>query len=243
MDIAQAHARVERFRFIAFDSKESAASAATKALAEPAAALIAPEFLSQVLAEPPAPLPPSFSEEQMEQAKQEAYQKGLTAGKQQAEAERNKAAEEQAAAIKALLQMLPNQITLASEGHQKFLTSQHEIMQKLAMAIARKVAGDALKREPTHSVETLLKECMELFAGNERIVIFVAVQRYEGLKQSIDSIKPLLKDFKGEVIIEGDKTLGEYDCRVEWKSGAALHSSDHLWAEIENIVKKTALSS
>jgi flagellar biosynthesis/type III secretory pathway protein FliH len=167
---------------------------------------------------------------------------GIIAGRRAAEDERNIAAEEQASATKTLLQMISNHITFASEAHQRFLKSQHTLVQKLSLAIARKVAGDALKREPMHSVEALVKECVALFAGNERIMIFVAAQKYEGLKQSIDTIKPLLKDFQGEIIIEGDDSLQEHDCRVEWKSGEALFSEELLWSEIDQIVKKTVLS-
>lgn len=245
MNVSGSNSRVERFRFLSFDEKEQQAEIlAQKPVAaelEQSPSLL--EALPVVTAEIAPPPPPTYSEAQMEQAKQEAYQQGIQAGRAEAEAARDKAAEELAATTKSLLQVISNRISIASEEHTRFLKQQHDLMLNLSMAVARKVAGDALKREPQASVQVLLKECTALFAGNERITVFVPTQRYEGLKLAIDTIIPQLKDFQGQLEIQGDDTLTDNDCRVEWKSGMAEHNAELLWTEIEQIVKKTPLSS
>lgn len=245
MNVSGSNTRVERFRFLSFNEKDKQADAAAHtpaAAAEPEQAPALADPLAHVTAETPPP-PPTFSETQMEQAKLEAHQRGMQAGRAEAEAARNKAEEEQASATKSLLQVISNRISIASEEHTRFLKHQHDLMLSLSLAIARKVAGDALKREPQTSVQVLLKECMGLFAGNERIIVYVPAARYEGLKQAIDTIIPQLKDFQGQLEIQGDDALAENDCRVEWKSGMAEYNAELLWTEIEQIVKKTPLSS
>ena len=244
MNVSGSNSRVERFRFLSFNEKGKPVDvpAHTPTTTE-TTELSMVDALASVAPEDAPPPPPSFSEQQLEQAKQEAFQQGVVAGRNEAETARNKAAEEQAAAVKSLLQMISNRITIASEEHTRFLKQQHELLLNLSMAVARKVAGDALKREPQTSVQALLKECMGLFAGNERITVFVPTQRYEGLKQAVDTIIPQLKDFQGQLEIQGEDALAENDCRVEWKSGMAEYNAELLWTEIENIVKKTPLSS
>lgn len=245
MNVSAPNTRVERFRFLSFNEKDKQAEllAQKPATAETDQVSSLADALASVAAEAAPPPPPTFSEAQMEQAKQEAHAQGMKAGRAEAEATRNKAAEEMASATKSLLQMISNRISIASEEHTRFLKLQHELMLNLSMAVARKVAGDALKREPQASVQVLLKECMALFAGNERVTVFVPTGRYEGLKLAIDTILPQLKDFQGQLEVQGDDTLAENDCRVEWKSGMAEHNAELLWAEIEQIVKKTPLSS
>lgn len=245
MNVSAPNTRVERFRFLSFNEKDKQAEllAQKPATAEAEQASSLADALASVAAENAPPPPPTLSEAQMEQAKQEAHAQGMQAGRAEAEAARNKAAEEMASATKSLLQVISNRISISSEEHTRFLKAQHELMLNLTLAIARKVAGDALKREPQTSVQALLKECVGLFAGNERIIVFVPTARYEGLKQAIDTIIPQLKDFQGQLEIQGEDTLAENDCRVEWKSGMAEHNADLLWTEIEQIVKKTPLSS
>ncbi len=245
MNVSGSNTRVERFRFLSFSEKEKQEKllAQNAAAPEPEQATSLADALASVADEAAPPPPPTFSEAQLEQARQEAHQQGRQAGHAEAEAAHNKAAEEQASATKALLQVISNRISIASEEHTRFLKAQHGLMLNLSMAVARKVAGDALKREPQASVQVLLKECMTLFAGNERVTVFVPAVRYEGLKLAIDTILPQLKDFQGQLEVQGDDTLDENDCRVEWKSGMAEHNAELLWTEIEQIVKKTPLSS
>lgn len=241
MNVAGSYSRVERFRFVAFDAKDAPAPTPGPVPASTATEIaILPPDLPEQSAPPPVP---TFTLEQLEAEKREAFERGIAEGKTLAEKSQNKLAAEQASATLALLQVIANRIALAGEDQQRFLKNQHQLVLNLSLGIARKVAGDALKREPLHSVEKLIKDCFELFAGNERIAIFVAPQRYEGLKLATDTLRPLLKDFKGELVIEGDETITENDCRIEWKSGAAEFNAERLWNEIEQVVRKTPLSS
>jgi flagellar assembly protein FliH len=239
MTLIETHMRVARYQFTSFDTEEPA-QLLTSALAGHA-----PQG-EDVMAVPEIdlpPPPPTFSEQEMEQAKQAAYQEGRSAGQLEAEAKINKAAEESAAAMQALLDVIANRITLASEEHTQFLKNQQDIILKVTLAIARKIAGEALKNDPYASVESLLKECMGLIAGSERIVLTVTPQKSDDLRRCIGVLKTLLHDFGGEIIIEQDASFADNDCRVEWKNGQASHSEEAVWTEIESLLKKTTLTT
>ena len=247
MATVETHARVERYKFTSFDANEPAKPVVT-AEQPPAAASVHsnPSDVMGHLQEqepPPPPPPPTYSEAELQAVKQAAFQSGLAAGKQEAEAKRDKEAEEAAASLRNLLEVIANRVTLASETHASLLKSQQELNLKLSLGIARKIAGDALKREPYSSVEALLKECTGLIGGQERIVIFVSPQKIEGLRQSVESLKPHLQNFEGEVVIEQDESLADNDCRIEWKNGQATRDTETLWADIESLLRKTVLTS
>ena len=223
----ESHARVERYKFTSFDGSETAKPVVTETAPAPAQSAQS-ELMAHIQEQeaPPPPPPPSFSEQEMEAAKQAAYQSGLTAGAQAADARRDKEAEDAASSLRSLLEVIANRVTLASEDHSRLLKNQQELNLKLSLGIARKIAGDALKREPYSSVEALLKECNGLIGGQERIVISVSPQKADGLRQSAESLKPYLQNFEGEMVIEADEAIADNDCRIEWNLGS-IQSGGH----------------
>lgn len=242
MAVVGSHMRVERYRLASLTGEEPLA-AILEAQAE-GAKQHSPQEQAAPAAEiaPPPPPPPTFSEQEMALAKQLAFQEGLLAGKKEAEAARDKEAEEQAATLQSLLGLVANRVTIASETHLQLVKLQQEILIRITLAIARKVAGDALRREPYASVEALIKECIGLVSGKERLLVAVTPQKYEGLRQSVDSIRKQIPEFAGEIAVEADATLADDDCRVEWNNGQAARSVEALWADVESLVRNTLLT-
>ena len=246
MTITGTHIRVERYKLVSFGPEESVGElhphVHTHAHAHSADQQEPEAIMADQPEPPPPPPPPSFSEQQMNEAKQQAFQQGYASGKIDAEAAINKQAEAEAAAIKAVLDLISNRITIASETHTEYLKSQQEVMLRTILAVARKVAGDALKSEPHASVESLLRECVGLVAGTERVVVAVPPAKLEGLRQAIKLVREQLTGFQGELVIEPDANLGENDCRVEWNNGQAVRNTESLWAAIEALLRKTLLT-
>jgi flagellar biosynthesis/type III secretory pathway protein FliH len=172
----------------------------------------------------------------MQAARTEGHTQGYSEGTAAAEAKLNKADAAREEAIRGLLDVIANRITMAAESHATYVKNQEETMGKLVIAIARKLSGDALKSDPYANVESLLRECMGLIAGSPKIVIVVALTRSVDLKRRMDTLRPQLQGFEGELVVEEDPTLGEQDCRVEWKGGYGEHNAEALWKSIEAIV-------
>lgn len=243
MPAAEAPMRIERYRFapLGADAITHEPNVAAPVIA--AAATAEHETLSPVEEIPPsAPPPPTFSEQELELAREQAYQEGLGAGRAEALTDAEKAAQDMAASTKTLLDIISNRVTLAGESHLHYLRSQTEVMTRTVLAIARKIAGDALKREPLASVEGLLAECMGLIAGNEVISIVVAPEKADMLRQSLDTLKGQVQGFKGEIEITADASLGEHDCRLEWNNGQAERNIEELWNNVEALIRKSTLT-
>ena len=243
-------ARIERFRFVSFEAETTAAAPVPASVSspqkpvEPLDADVA--ALMQMIApqsEAAVQLSPSFSEFEMEEARLSAYQQGLSKGAEEAEAKAKAEAEGALATHNNLLEVIANRVTLAAESHTHYLQSQQEIMTKTVLTVARKVAGDALKREPQAPVESLLRECIGLMAGSPEVVVTVAATKLDGLRQSMDMLQRHLMDFKGKLSLEADETLGEHDCRVSWKNGQAQRDLNALWNDIESLVKRATLTN
>jgi flagellar biosynthesis/type III secretory pathway protein FliH len=186
------------------------------------------------------PLPlPAITEKDLQAARAEAQTQGYREGYAAAQGKFNKEAATREDAVRTLLEIVANRITIAAETHAQAMKERENLMARLVMASARKVAGEALRREPYAAVESLLRECMALIAGAGRLTIVASGALAPGLRQRIDTLKPMLQGFAGELIVEEDAALLEQDCRVEWGNGYGERTTEDLWKAIESIVVKT----
>jgi len=224
-------ARVQRFSFNPFDEKE------VKTPVMPENKKPSPE----ITAETPPPPAPVFSQADIDSARSEARAEGYREGTAATQASYAKEEVAQAEAMHSLLEVISNRITLAAESHSLHLKQQHDVIGKLVIAVAKKLAGEALKREPYANVEALLRECMGLITGEPKITVAVSAAKSEGLRQRIDMLKPILQGFEGEVLVSEDTALGDQDCRVEWKNGYGERNATQIWSDIEAIIAKTSL--
>ena len=115
--------------------------------------------------------------------------------------------------MQSLLEVIANRITLAAEEHTAMQKASRDMAAKLVMAVARKIAGDAMKREPYAGLERLLGECSALVTGSPKIQVVVAPARLDSLRQRIDMLKPLVAGFDGEIEATSDALLADQDCR------------------------------
>jgi flagellar biosynthesis/type III secretory pathway protein FliH len=230
--------RVQRFRFASFDAKEQEL---------PAPAEIKPEEKTEIN-HPPGPMPlplalPAITEKDLQNARSDAQAQGYREGYAAAQSKFNKEAAAREEALQSLFPIIANRITIAAEAHARILKGYEALMGKLIMAAARKVASDALKREPYAAVETMLHECMGLIAGAPKVNVIVSSALAAGLRQRIDMLAPLLQGFTGELKVAEDAALMDQDCRVEWENGYSERNAEALWSAIEAIVMKTNINA
>ncbi|HEU5047896.1 MAG TPA: FliH/SctL family protein [Rickettsiales bacterium] len=241
--------RVQRFSFSSFGGEEKKAPEKlpdAAAVPVPTPAPLLQDVSVRHPAEPVQPLHPQpqhvISEAELEQARTEGYEKGRREGYAECESAVAKSEIQREETIKSLLEVIANRVTLAAEENAIYLADKLEVMNSLVMAVARKVAGDALKAAPYEGVEMLLRECMSLIAGKDKIVVVVAPSMASGLRQRIDGLRPLMPEFTGEIAVEEDETLGENDCRVEWRGGHAERDAAKLWKDLETVIMRMPLS-
>lgn len=226
----QTTSRVQRLSFISFSEESKPAPESVAEIME------VQEKVIQAV-EPAIELP-LITEEEVRAARNEGFAEGYKEGFTKAEAKADKEAAKREEGIKAVMELIANRITLAAEDHVKYIDSRQEIMKGMAIGIARKIAGDAMKSEPYSAAEAVLKECFALIVNEPKVIITVSEPLCAGMKQRIDSLRPLLPGFNGELVVEGSAELSENDCRVEWKNGYAEHDTAKLWSDVETIIAK-----
>ena len=218
---------IQRFSFVSFGAEEEAIS-----LILPEETPVEDNFvLKEELEKQKQEFEATLQTVKMEAEKQ-AYKNGYDAAKAEISVE-TKTQEE---AIKNILETLSNRITLAAEDNKKQLDSQQEKLTQISLAIAKKVAGDALKNEPYNNIKMVVKECLGLIIDEPKIVIGVSAQFAVGLKQRVDNLRISLQGFNGDIIIEENPNIADYDARVEWKNGFAERNTDAIWKEIEQVI-------
>jgi flagellar assembly protein FliH len=233
-------ARVERFRFTPL-GEEAPVAAPLKII--PAKKEAAPAADIEPPAPPPPPPAPVFSEKDIQAAKEAGFAEGHSKGHAEAEAKAGKENAAREEAMRGLLEVIANRITLAAEAHTTYVKGQEQVMGKLVLAVARKLTGETLKANPTANVEALLHECMGLISGIPKVTITVSTTRSVDLKRRIDSIKSRLQGFEGEIVVEENETMGPDDCRVEWKDGHAEYNAENLWKAIETIIAQKTITT
>lgn len=192
-------------------------------------------------AAPPAPPPPVFSESDLDAArdaaKQLGYAEGVEAGLAQAETEEAVRRKDLTAAATRIAE----QLTQLTGAYGQLVARQSAELSALVLAIARKVAGEALDVHGTDTIAALVKSCVPVIFGKPRITIEL---HPDILDEAREAIRPLLElnGVESEIIFKGNDTLGRHDVRVDWGNGHALRSTETIWHEVEALLRQVPLT-
>lgn len=184
---------------------------------------------------PPPPPPPTFSEEELKQAEQAAYKRGFADGDKEGQLiAQSELAKLDRKICDALDPIARSIIQLFSEYNQ-FILTQKAQLPKLALAIARKVAGGALQENALVKIEEMVTESIHHLLGEASVVVSVHASLALKLEER------LLQYFAGnqepgQIFIEGDPDMPIADCRMEWMKGSLIRNTEGLWQEMDKIV-------
>ena len=209
---------------------------------KPAEAFEELKLVEKEVAPPPPPPPPSFSEAELEAAKAKAKEEGRQAGiaegvaQAQAETQRRDQSIEQAALA------LVRQAADIQSRHAQLMQDQCTELLPLVMMITRKVAGDAVAAMPEASVETLVKDCLNVLIRQPKICLLV----HPTLKDTMaDRVNAVITSLRAECALEvvGSDALSPGEARLEWKDGRAERRLDEIWSQIENMLSAVDFAS
>lgn len=180
------------------------------------------------------PVVPTFSEEQLQAARAEGeaagYEKGLAAARQEqmeAEAARN-------AQAVALLETLLTRMDTEVAAYHAMFGALREEMAGIVLAIARKLAGNALEAQPLGAVESMVNECMTMLSGEAKLSIAVCPELETPMKTYLAKLRR-----EGQMVdIVADPKMQPGDCRIQWPGGKAVRDQSGLEKEIEDIVMR-----
>ena len=108
---------------------------------------------------------------------------------------------------------------------------------KIAVAVVRKVLPDLARRNGLTEIEALVRECLNTFYDEPRVVVRLHDKMLDPLRERIDGIAAGC-GFNGKIVLFGDEHLAETDCRIEWADGGAERNLTGLYQEIGEVVEK-----
>lgn len=168
----------------------------------------------------------SFTPDEVEAIRQEAYAQGT----QSAEAAANMA--------------LANALKSASAYAAELLKRQDakaEAMRadasQLAVAAARRVAGHALAHYPMAEIEAAISRTLHDYHGEARLVVRLNPSLVAPLQAKLPKMIEA-EGFIGRVVLAGDASLRGADCRVEWADGGLERDLDAIFAAMEAEIER-----
>jgi flagellar assembly protein FliH len=179
---------------------------------------------------PEAPPAPTFSEEELEQARQQAFTEGMASGHKQAQ---DSIEQQTAMAAGVIGERLAELTRIDQQARQ---TGVRDVT-TLARAIATKVAGDLIDEAPLAVIEKVASESLNRLFGETDVVIRVCETLAEPLLQRLDTADAR-GGFTGQLSVLGDPLLSGADCRIEWSNGMAERDSDAVWRDIRETISR-----
>ena len=167
------------------------------------------------------------SQEKIEQARQEAFEKGLEAGR----AEIRESIEQQS---QYLLQNIHAALQVLTTRHKEQEAMMHKEAAILAHTIIEKLAPALVENTPLPEIEALVSQCLKNSPLEPRIVIRVDDQILPFLQKRIEDLKTMT-GFAGEIVLISEPMRHISDCKVEWADGGADRDFDAL----KNTIDKT----
>lgn len=178
---------------------------------------------------PKAP-PPKFSADEIEAARAAAFAEGEAAGRQAAYGEHQQNLEQ-------ALRSIAQQLRAVAVGQEQARVAASAEATELAVAIARKLAGRLIERQPLDQVEALVLRCMDDMRDEPRLVIRAAEPVVQQLDAKIDQLVAQ-SGFGGKVALVPDETMALTDCRINWADGSAERRQTALEQEVDQAVER-----
>lgn len=180
------------------------------------------EEIEEVVEEPP---PPSFSEDELNMARDLAFDQGRQQGR--AEAEESLAA----TVVQALETLAGAMDDLAARQHLANEETQRAAID-LAMVVLRKMLPAACRVHAFDEVIGTIEEVIGTILDEPRLIVRVAEPLVAPVRERLE---PLALDhgFEGRVVVQAAPRLAAGDCRIEWADGGAERNQARLMADIE----------
>ena len=205
------------------DSQIAQENVEKEAAAEVAAAAVQEEIVEEVAA--PEPIQ-TFTEEEMEAAKNLAKQEGLKEGMQKAQEQQDKVEEELQnktndllARINAELPNISNSITVGLADIEKYSVN-------LAYGIAKKILGKKQAEVVEEEIQSSIKDALSQIGEKNDLRIAVHSSLQSGLEGKFENI-----------VLENDDTILPTDFKIEWRNGFVEKKTDVILDEIAQIIE------
>jgi len=174
--------------------------------------------------------PPTFTVDELEQARTEAH----ALGRQEGMADAMAGIEQQ---VGRTLDVLFSRIPKVFEQHAAWTKSMETDAARLAMTLMRKLAPQLCQDRELPEVERVVREAFGFLTEQPKVMVRVAPDLEEALRDKVTLMASRV-GYEGQVVLVGDPELPADDCRVSWQAGAVERSLDNTWEQIDQIVER-----
>ncbi len=183
---------------------------------------------------PPPPPPPTFSEEELQMARETAFTEGVDAG-------RTAVLRSTEQALANALTVVATQVTgLFQAQRQAAAQAQRESIQ-VAMAVLHKMLPAACERHGLDEVVSVVSDMVKMILDEPRVIVRLAPTQVEEARERLTAACAH-QGFEGRLLVEPDEHFSPGDCRVEWAHGGAIREQAQLMAEIDDAVARALAS-
>ncbi len=178
---------------------------------------------------------PTYSEEEVNAAREE----GFAAGKKEGIAEAANATEHQ---IMELLKKMEGQFTELFRMQSESNSATAHDATTVAVVVARKILPDLNQRNALGEVERFAEMALEKAIQEPHVVMRVNPQMHGSLAERIDALIAG-KEYGGQIKLIADDDIPVGDCRMEWRNGGAERNIAAKMREIDEIIERNLGSS
>ena len=173
---------------------------------------------------------PTFSEEDLDVAKQIALKQGIQEGK----AEVMTGIERE---INLSLDTISLKLGSLMQVHKEWTEAVNKDTLKLAHAIMKKLAPRLTRNGELIEVERTITHAFEFINNQPKVTIQVPQHLNLPLQDKINIISSR-GNFDGQVILVVNDELAAGDCRITWDSGEMERSMSTTWGQIDKIINR-----
>ena len=178
---------------------------------------------------------PTFSEEDLDMAKQIALKQGIQEGKA-----------EVMSGIEREINLSLDTIALKLENlmhvHKEWAEAINKDALKLAHTIMKKLAPQLTKNGELIEVERTITRAFEFTNNQPKVSVQVPQHLNLPLQEKIDVITSR-GNFDGQVILSVNNELAEGDCRIIWDAGEMERSMSATWGQIDKIIDRIIIET
>ncbi len=198
------------------------------AMASPAKYTFDTEFVTG--ADGTAPMPRTYSDDDLDAIRVEGHAAGYAAGQHDALV---KAEQETGAVLKTIADACAS-ILSTLDAEQDRLTREAG---ELAVLMASKLAPTLLDQQPTAEVEALVDEVLTHMSSAPRVVVRVNPGWKERIEPKLQAIAAE-RGFDGKLIVVAKPDTPIADCHIEWAGGGLVRDTRAICSQIEQIVER-----
>lgn len=185
------------------------------------------------------PPPPTYSQEELETARQDTYKRAYEQGKKDGLAESMASREQMVAeTLKKIAQ--DTSIIFAAEDHREKLFERESVL--LASAIFEKLFPQQKTLHGFDELKQSLSAILKKQENQSEIRIEVHPEAAEGIQEHINSLSLAGQSQQRFDIVENDN-MDKLAAKIYWKDGGAIKDIDAIAGQIRTILHETLASS